>query len=178
MAEVEWKKIQYNNNYSINRNGDVRNDKTSRIIKQFRHNEGYTLVTLCKKNKTNYLLHRLLATAFIENDDPLRKYEIDHKNGIRCDNSLDNLRWCNRSDNSFNKQKSQGKTSKYKGVSYYRNYGNWESRVTLNREKIHLGYYDTEEEAALAYNNKMISLGKIEFAILNEVNENGLIRVL
>lgn len=168
---AEWVKVKNNTNYSINRNGEVRNDKSKRILKPFFHKEGYTFVSLCENSKKkNALVHRLLGIAFIPNPNNLR--EIDHKNGIRNDNSLENLRWCSRSENSLNKKKSQGTSSQYKGVSYYKKYDKWEATARLDRIKKHIGYFATEKEAAIAYNDYIILSNKQEFAILNVINND------
>ena len=56
--------------------------------------DGYYRVDLRRKN---YLLHRLLAIAFIPN--PLNLPQINHKNGIKTDNRIENLEWCTDKQN-------------------------------------------------------------------------------
>ena len=60
---------------------------------------GYKEVALSKEGKTKtYLLHRLIALHFIPNPN---KYKcVNHKNGVKADNRLDNLEWCNTSHNT------------------------------------------------------------------------------
>ena len=53
-------------------------------------------------NNTNYLKHRLIALQWIENDDPVNKTEVDHRNKHRDDNHIDNLHWVTRSENNLN----------------------------------------------------------------------------
>ena len=88
-----WKKIERNDNYSINRQGQVRNDKTSHIRKPtLNKRNGYLVVDLYKHNKHNKIpIHRLVAEAFIPN--PENKPTVDHIDGNRQNNSIDNLRW-------------------------------------------------------------------------------------
>ena len=69
-----------------------------RLLKQFDRGKGYYFVRLCKHGIVkNYLIHRLVATAFISNLE--NKPEINHKNGIRHDNKVGNLEWATRSEN-------------------------------------------------------------------------------
>ena len=63
--------------------------------------KGYLMATLSKNNKgKNYLVHRLVAEAFIANPNDLPF--IDHINTIRDDNRVENLRWCSYKENSNN----------------------------------------------------------------------------
>ena len=67
-----YKKIEGFENYSISDFGNVRNDKTGRILKQS-HRNGYQMVRLQKDNKTyKNDIHRLVAIAFIDNLDKKR----------------------------------------------------------------------------------------------------------
>lgn len=97
---MEWKKIKRNPNYSINRNGEVRNDATGRIKTPYENKaNGYMTVDLYSNNKsTKVTIHRLLAEAFIPNPD--NKPCIDHKDGDRKNNKLSNLRWATYSENN------------------------------------------------------------------------------
>lgn len=62
---------------------------------------GYLTINLSKRSKTkSYLIHRLVAQAFIPN--PENKPEVDHINTIRDDNNVKNLRWVTRQENNSN----------------------------------------------------------------------------
>lgn len=95
-----WKKIKRNNNYSINKNGEVRNDKTGHIKQPFKNKRnGYLTVDLYKNNKSEKVpIHRLVAETFIPN--PENKLTVDHIDGNRQNNSIDNLRWATYSENN------------------------------------------------------------------------------
>lgn len=97
---MTWKKIKRNTNYSINENGEVRNDKTGNLKTPFINKaNGYYSVDLYDHNKSQKVtIHRLLAEAFIPN--PENKPCVDHKDGNRQNNSLSNLRWATFSDNN------------------------------------------------------------------------------
>src|SRR5699024_1332544 len=90
---MTWKKIKQYENYSINEHGEVRNNTTGKIKKPFLNkSNGYFTVDLWKDNKSfKVTIHRLLAEAFIPN--PEGKPTVDHKDGNRQNNSLENLRW-------------------------------------------------------------------------------------
>lgn len=97
---MTWKKLERNNNYSINENGEVRNDVTGAIKKPYLNkSNGYLTVDLYSNNKSvKVTIHRLLAETFLPNPD--NKPCVDHKDGNRQNNSLSNLRWATFSDNN------------------------------------------------------------------------------
>ena len=95
---MNWKKIKHNQNYSINEHGQIRNDTTGKTKTPFVDKaNGYLTVDLWQDNKVKkYTIHRLLAELFIPNPD--NKPTVDHKDGNRQNNSLDNLRWADYSE--------------------------------------------------------------------------------
>lgn len=95
-----WVKIARNNNYSINKNGMVKNDNTEHIKQPFTNKDnGYLIVDLYMNNKSEKVpIHRLVAEAFIPN--PENKATVDHIDGNRKNNSIDNLRWATYSENN------------------------------------------------------------------------------
>jgi len=167
MDEV-WKEIP-DCDYMISNLGRVKSFKQNkaRILKPGIDTCGYYFVRLTYNNGkiVNKLIHRLLAEAFIENPDNI--LYVDHKNNDRLNNDLSNLRWCSHAQNSCNRNKQVTKTSsKYKGVSWYKNYQKWYARVMFEGKNYYLGYFATEIEAALAYNVAALKFFK-QFAKLN-----------
>lgn len=107
-------KIKSFPDYYITDTGNVysRNYMHTGRIKKMRpikKTTGYLSVFLCKNNKTfNKLVHRLVAEAFIPN--PENKRTINHKNGIKTDNRVDNLEWNSYSENVLHAYKTGLKT--------------------------------------------------------------------
>lgn len=93
------------------------------------------------------LAHRL-AWYFYTGSWPLD--QLDHINGIRNDNRLHNLRQASMADNCHNRCLNKNNTTGFKGV--YKRDGFWVAGIRFQGEKIHLGVFDTPEEAANAYN--------------------------
>ena len=77
------------------------------------------------------------------------KIAVDHINGDPSDNRICNLRVCDNSDNAKNTKISRNNTSGYHGVTS-RPSGRYRARIMVNRKEIHLGTYDTFEEAKSA----------------------------
>jgi hypothetical protein len=165
----EWKQIIEYPNYSISNFGNVRNDKTGKILKQDLNTYGYSRVTLyAVKKKKNLKIHRLVGFAFLNNDNNYK--EIDHINNDKLNNKAENLRWVTREFNNRNRKKWGNTTSRYKGVCFSKRDKKWISNITVNTKLIHLGYFKTENEAGLAYNN-YITNNNLEYFILNEIIE-------
>ena len=80
------------------------------------------------------------------------EHQIDHINGIKDDNRFCNLREATNSQNNANKKKTIKNVSGYKGV--YKDGNRWRSQIEINGKKIHIGRYETPEEAHAAYVTK------------------------
>ena len=93
-----YKKIKNRDNYSVSNLGNVRNDKTGRMLKFFTKSNGYQQVQLGRANNPQYV-HRLVAEAFIDN--PCNRPQVNHINGNKSDNSVENLEWVTASENAF-----------------------------------------------------------------------------
>lgn len=102
--------------YSIDKTGTVRNINTGRVKKQSLDKGGYKRVVLYdEKNKRhNVLVHRLVALQFLP--VMVGKNYINHKNGDKLDNRIENLEWCTIRENNLHKReilkKSNGSAKK------------------------------------------------------------------
>jgi len=92
--------------------------------------------------------------------------EIDHINGNGLDNRKANLRVCTRRQNSQNLRKRKGTSSRFKGVSWRKDKGKWQARIGNFGKRIFLGYFESESQAAKAYDEKAKELFGV-FANLN-----------
>ena len=105
MKEI-WKDIpNYEGLYLVSNKGNVislprkgMQSKTPKLLKKHKNNCNYDMVTLCKSNKIKALfIHRLVAQTFIDN--PNNYPCINHKNGDKSNNCVNNLEWCSYSYN-------------------------------------------------------------------------------
>jgi hypothetical protein len=92
--------------------------------------------------------------------------EVDHRNGNGLDNQRSNLRICTEFQNNHNQRPRVGCTSRFKGVYWDRHHAKWQARIMSYGARHHLGYFDDETEAAMAYDQAAQTLHG-EFAFLN-----------
>lgn len=95
---MKWEILKENDNYMINKKGEVKSRKTNKILKPVKIKNGYYTYNLCRNGKQKtYLAHRLVANNFIPNTEGYN--EINHKDGDKSNNNVNNLEWCSRSHN-------------------------------------------------------------------------------
>lgn len=115
------------------------------------------------ENGRRIYLHRVIAERMGLQLGP--GVEVDHRNGNSSNNHRSNLRVVTHSKNAMNARKQPG-TSQFKGVSWDRQRQKWVTQITINKKQIHLGRYDTEIEAALAYDQA----AKFHFGLYAKLN--------
>lgn len=160
MIEI-WKPVKgYEGYYEVSDFGNVRSlDKyikcrggnlrllKGRIISLCKDKDGYLIFNLIKdKVRKNCKVHRLVAENFIDN--PKNKPQVNHKNGIKSDNRLENLEWCLPVEN----MKHAVKNGFYKSGKEHHNFGSKSkrSRIILNLEN---GvFFDCLKDASINYN--------------------------
>jgi len=137
------------------------------------NSNGYIIRSKIKSDPENYpktiYMHRQIMNVIINS-----KYIcIDHINHIICDNTACNLRKCNKAENSRNKNLCVVKNtnSKFKGVKYNVGSKKWFGRIKFENKMIHIGSFETDIEAALAYDQMARYLYK-DFSSPNFKNKN------
>ena len=150
-----WKDIEgFEGYYQISNFGRVKS--LSRIVIDSKRNikekilkvritkYGYINITISFNRKQySFIIHRLV-------DNPKNKREVNHINSIKLNNSDKNLEWTSSLENECHKNilRKENLTSKYIGVSLSKNLGKkWRSQIKINQKSIHLGMFNTEEEA-------------------------------
>ena len=97
----------------------------------------------------DYQAH-VLAWFWVHGEWPTN--DIDHIDGDGLNNRLDNLRDVPRNVNMHNVVAPyQNNTSGYRGASFHRQSGKWRASIGVNGKRVHLGLFDTPEEAHAAY---------------------------
>ena len=155
MEEV-WKDVPgYEGDYKISNLGNLKSFKHSKekYRKFFLTSKGYYFCILSKNNKQKrFKIHQLVAMAFLNHTPCGMKLIIDHIDDDKLNNMVDNLRIITPYEN-HNKVKNNTKSSKYIGVSFEKQKNKWRARVYSGENKKHIGYFNTEEDAAKAYND-------------------------
>ena len=121
--------------------------------------KGYYRTRLSKdKHITEYEIHRLVAQEFVPKPNVEHKLVVDHIDRNKLNNQVSNLRYVSYSQNHVNSSKrSRITTSKYKGVSWNTRCKKWRAKLVKDRRAIYLGAYDSEVDAARAYNERAIA---------------------
>ena len=104
------------------------------------HGNGYWTISIDKKR---YLEHRLVFLLF----NGFMPVAIDHINGVKQDNRIENLRKCSISENGYNAGLSKRNKSGIKGVGFHKKSNKWRARILRNYKEVYLGLYETMEEA-------------------------------
>jgi hypothetical protein len=109
----------------------------------------YFRVPLSKnKTKKRVSIHRLVAETFIPNIN--NKSEVNHIDGNKTNNKIENLEWVTSRENIHHYHLSNG--VKNVGISYAKRMNKFQVSIYINKKKVYLGSFKTEQEALNKYN--------------------------
>tara|TARA_R110000803_G_scaffold171512_2_gene234424 strand:- start:18 stop:524 length:507 start_codon:yes stop_codon:yes gene_type:complete len=165
-----WKDVKnYEGRYQISNFGNVKS--LERIVKHSRGGDkvvrekilqpgtdggGYPQVTLHNSGRVTIKVHRLVAESFLGHE-PNGTHEIvvDHIDNNPLNNNINNLQLISQRENLSKDKKG---TSKHTGVHWYKRDKKWVSSIRINGKLKHLGRFNCETKAHLAYQNKLKTL--------------------
>lgn len=167
LSERYWRDIEgYEGLYQVHREGYVRN-ASGLIMKTYMINSGYQALKLRGRDGKSkaFLLHRLVALAWVRNRKPDVYDMVNHRDGNKLNCRWTNLQWCNNSMNilharrtglnPYNKPtvgKKFGTSSQYRGVTYLKDKNRWRAYVRHDNQFLEVKAFVTEVEAARHYN--------------------------
>lgn len=145
-----WKSVQDFSSYEVSNLGNVRNAQTGVNRKHYISHDGYCYMTLCKNTKKHSTkVHRLVAAAFLQNTD--NKPQIDHIDGNKQNNRVENLRWATSLENmNAYRPLSTKNTSGYPNIHYCSKRNKFCFQKSINGKNTNLGRFDTLAEALKA----------------------------
>lgn len=115
------------------------------------------------KNRKQYSIYMHRQILGLKRKDKRQGDHIDHNT---LDNQRENLRVCTGQQNHRNRKSHLNSSSNFKGIFWVKGMKKWRSSIGINGKSKHLGYWNIEEVAALAYD--MVAIREFgDFAILN-----------
>ena len=174
--------IGYEGYYQVSNQGRVRSLDRWVIYKNGRkrfykgrffeggYTNGYRQVGLSREGKTEiFLIHQLVAMTFLNHTPNGHTLVVDHIDGIRTDNRIENLRIVTHRENisTCYRANEDSFTSDFVGVNYHKHANKWLARIVFNKKNINLGLFNNEKDASNIYQK---ALGEINDGTFNPEN--------
>ena len=162
-----WKDIPGYEGYQVSNLGRVKSIKNYRgsgdkIMKVSSDGRGYFQLALMKNKKSKTIkVHKLVAITFLNHSQSGMNEVINHKDGNKSNNNVDNLETTTQRNNmnEFFRLNSNNLTSSYKGVHWNKRVGKWETSIKIGGKKRLHGYFESEIDAYNFYSSKLLELG-------------------
>ena len=153
----------YEGLYCVDKNGEVyaydriyaRKTIKAHKKKKTSYDNGRETVCLTKESgkQNGFLVHRLVAAAFLDLSLESKNEDVDHIDGNPKNNKVENLRVISRSMNLANRRMPRSNSSGFKGVGFVQATGKWRADIKINGRIKCLGTFDLKEDAARAYDD-------------------------
>ena len=179
MIEV-WKDIpNYEKKYQVSNLGNVKSlnylrsgkEKLMRTFLTGEKRKVYSGLTLYLNGKPkNAKVHQLVAMAFLGFIQNKNGMVVDHINNDSLDNRLENLQIISIRENVCKDIKNV--SSIFTGVSYHKQTGKWESYISVNKKRKHLGLFETELEASNQYKKSLELINNNDLSFLDNSNKS------
>lgn len=144
-------------NYHVTREGDVYNTNTGKKLK-YNKVRGYARFTLYNEGRNQWQAHRLVATIYIPN--PENKPCVNHKDGNKFNNHVDNLEWCTYSENETHSYRVLNKVNSQKGEKSHNSKLTVDDVVEIRK---HSRDEDTLRELATKFNVSYWTIRDVAF---------------
>jgi len=144
--------------YAVSDFGVIFSFKSNKKLKTPLNSDGYAGVKLFNSNGgKSFKVHQLVAMMFLDHvsTGQNRGRVIDHINGDRSDNRLENLQIVTPRENRIKSNHNENTSSKYLGVCFDKSRGKWLSSIKINGKQKFLGRFDNELDAYNAYISKL-----------------------
>ena len=123
----------------------------------------YAVRNFLLKNKKQYRIYMHRQILRLGQGD---SRQVDHLNRSTLNNCRSNIRICTHPQNTRNRKHLSNTSSQFKGVTWNKQIKKWGAQITINGKNKHLGYWNMEKVAALAYD--MVAIREFgDFAVLN-----------
>jgi hypothetical protein len=135
-------------NYTITEDGVVMSKRG--LMKHKIDKDGYHQIGLWNGKQQWFYIHRLVYQHYGKDWD--ETLTVDHIDGNKSNNRIENLRMATRTEQNYNQLVRKTNKLGVKGVSKHGN--KYRAKIRIDGKKVHLGYFDTAEEATNAFQTK------------------------
>lgn len=132
--------------YKIDKKGNVFSEHKQGFLRPYAKTNGYLTLHLYNNNNSkSFMVHQLMAITYLNHKPNGQTYVVDHIDGNKLNNNLNNLQIITQRENS-NRRKPNPKSG-YKGVYWNTVNQKWQVRLRINNKKRLLGYYNNPIKA-------------------------------